>query len=49
MIIEACKAGLRVVERPITIRLRLHGTSKKGHDLLYGYRFAKVIAKSWLR
>jgi hypothetical protein len=48
-IIEACKAGLRVIERPITIRRRQHGSSKKGHDVFYGYRFAKVVTKSWLR
>jgi hypothetical protein len=48
-IIEACKAGLRIAERPITIRLRQHGVSKKGHDMLYGYRFAKAVAKSWLQ
>ena len=48
-IIEAYKAGLRIVERPITIRRRRHGVSKKGRDMLYGYRFAKVVAKSWLQ
>lgn len=48
-IIEACKAGMRISERPITIHLRQHGNSKKGHDVFYGYWFAKAITKSWLR
>ena len=49
LIIEAVKKGARIVEVPITISRRLSGTSKKGRDLLYGVRFAKVILKTWLR
>ena len=49
LIIEAIKKGARIAEVPITISKRLSGTSKKGRDLLYGARFAKVILKTWLR
>ncbi len=49
LIIEAVKKGARITEVPITISRRLSGTSKKGRDLLYGARFAKVILKTWLR
>jgi Glycosyl transferase family 2 len=48
LIILASKAGLRIVERPITVRHRLSGQSKKGHDLMYGYRFLRTVIKSWL-
>jgi len=48
-IIQMLKVGGRIQERPITIHLRQHGVSKKGHDFFYGLRFARSVLKSWLR
>jgi hypothetical protein len=48
-IIEASRRGLRLVERPITIRPRLHGESKKGVNWLYGARFARTVLATWWR
>ncbi len=49
LIIEACKHKLRIVERPIVIRRRLSGTSKKGRNLLYGFMFIRTLVKTWVR
>lgn len=47
LIVGALAAGFSVVEVPVTVRPRLAGESKKGHNLLYGYRFAGVVVASW--
>jgi hypothetical protein len=48
LLIGAIAAGYRVTERPIVMRKRLAGTSKKGHNALYGLRYARVIlATAW--
>jgi len=49
LLIGALAQGYRVVERPIVQRRRMAGHSKKGHDLLYGLRYARVITSTWLR
>ena len=49
LLLGAARAGLRVVEVPVTIRGRLMGTSKKGTNLRYGLGFLRVMLKSWLR
>jgi len=49
LLIGALMHGYRVEERPITMRRRLAGESKKGHDLLYGLRYARVIVRTWVR
>ncbi len=41
--------GYRVVERPTTMRDRTAGGSKKGNDLLYGFRYARVLVGTWWR
>jgi glycosyltransferase involved in cell wall biosynthesis len=41
--------GFRVAERPLTMRPRTSGRSKKGNDLLYGARYARVVVGTWLR
>lgn len=43
------RLGLRITEVPISVRLRVAGESKKGNDLLYGYRFARIMLTRWLR
>jgi glycosyltransferase involved in cell wall biosynthesis len=49
LLIGALMLGFRVVERPMTMRPRTAGESKKGNDLFYGYRYARVVFGSWLR
>ena len=49
LLIGAIYQGYRVTERPITMHRRFAGESKKGHNVLYGLRYAKVILGTWLR
>jgi glycosyltransferase involved in cell wall biosynthesis len=49
LLIGALAKGYRVVERPITMRKRMAGQSKKGHNVLYGMRYARVILTTFLR
>ncbi len=43
------RLGLVIAERPITVQRRIAGQSKKGNDLVYGYRFARTMLTRWLR
>ena len=47
LLIGALLLGYRVVEVPVTVRPRAAGRSKKGHNLLYGYRFGRAIVTTW--
>jgi hypothetical protein len=49
LLLGAARAGLRVVDVPVTIRRRSAGSSKKGTDLRYGLGFLRVMLKTWLR
>ncbi len=49
LLIGAIFAGYRIAERPIVMRKRFAGESKKGHNLLYGARYARVILRTWWR
>jgi hypothetical protein len=49
LLLGAARAGLRVVDVPVTIRRRASGTSKKGTNLRYGLGFLRVMLKTWLR
>jgi hypothetical protein len=49
LLLGAARAGLRIREVPVTIRVRTAGTSKKGGTFRYGYGFLRVILRSWLR
>jgi glycosyltransferase involved in cell wall biosynthesis len=49
LLIGAIYAGYRIAERPITMHKRLAGESKKGHNLFYGGRYARVILTTWTR
>jgi glycosyltransferase involved in cell wall biosynthesis len=46
LLIGAIAAGYRIAERPIVMRKRLAGESKKGHNVLYGARYARVILRT---
>jgi glycosyltransferase involved in cell wall biosynthesis len=41
--------GFRVAEVPTTMRQRFSGTTKKGGNIFYGFRYARVIGKTWWR
>ncbi len=49
LIISAASRGWRIAERPAVWHPRTSGESKKGSNLLYGPRYATVIARTWLR
>jgi len=48
-IIEASKHHLKIAEVPIRIEARHSGKSKKGANMLYAFRFLKVIVSTWIR
>jgi glycosyltransferase involved in cell wall biosynthesis len=41
--------GFRVVEVPLTMRLRNSGETKKGGSITYGANYGRVMVTSWLR
>lgn len=49
LLMGAARAGLRIVEVPVTVRRRSAGLSKKGGTLRYGFGFLRVIVRTWLR
>lgn len=49
LLITAMSRGWRVVERPTVWHERASGTSKKGGNLLYGFRYAAVVLYTWRR
>jgi hypothetical protein len=49
LLIGALARGFRVTERPTTMRARTAGRSKKGANVLYGLRFARVVLTTWRR
>jgi len=49
LLLGARRAGLRIVEVPVTIRRRQSGHSKKGGTIRYGWGFLRVVVRSWFR
>ncbi|MGH3321138.1 MAG: glycosyltransferase family 2 protein [Streptosporangiaceae bacterium] len=49
LLIGVIAKGFRVVERPATMRQRNAGVSKKGHNMLYGLHYARVVLGTWQR
>ncbi|GLW09465.1 hypothetical protein Misp01_45940 [Microtetraspora sp. NBRC 13810] len=49
LLIGVISHGFRVTEVPATMRLRVSGTTKKGGNLVYGYRYSRVVLGTWLR
>ena len=49
LLIGAIAQGYRVAERPVVMRPRTAGESKKGTNVLYGLRYARVIVRTWWR
>jgi hypothetical protein len=49
LLIGVLRRGFRVVERPMTMHRRSGGTSKKGRNLVYGWRYTRVVFSTWAR
>lgn len=49
LLIGALARGFRVVELPMRMRHRNQGRSKKGNNLVYGLRYARVVVSTWWR
>ena len=49
LLIGAIHQGYRITERPVVLHKRMAGASKKGANLLYGLRYARVIFRTWWR
>lgn len=49
LLIGVIAHGYQVVERPGSMLRRTAGESKKGHNLFYGFRYARVVLGTWLR
>ncbi|MDX6665187.1 MAG: hypothetical protein QOG68_1393, partial [Solirubrobacteraceae bacterium] len=46
LLIGAIAAGYRIAERPIVMRKRTAGESKKGRNAVYGLRYCRVILRT---
>jgi glycosyltransferase involved in cell wall biosynthesis len=49
LLIGAIYQGYRTAERPVVMRKRVAGKSKKGHNVLYGVRYGRVVLRTWWR
>ena len=49
LLLAAIFSGVRFSERPVTMRARSGGVSKKGGNLVYGYRYGKVVLRTFIR
>jgi glycosyltransferase involved in cell wall biosynthesis len=49
LLIGAICQGYRVAERPTVQHRRAAGQTKKGRNLTYGLRYARVVGKTWWR
>lgn len=49
LLISAIMLGSRYREVPVTMHQRIAGASKKGGNLLYGYRYGRVVIRTYVR
>ena len=49
LLIGAIYQGYRIAERPVVMHKRVAGESKKGHNVLYGFRYGRVVLRTWWR
>jgi len=49
LLIGAICQGFRVAEVPTVMRVRRAGASRKGNNLLYGARYARVVLRTYVR
>jgi glycosyltransferase involved in cell wall biosynthesis len=47
LLILAMRRGWRVTERPTVWHARASGTTKKGKNWLFGFRYGRVVAETW--
>lgn len=49
LLISTLAHGFTVLELPMLMRIRASGRSKKGNNLVYGSRYARVVLRTWWR
>jgi glycosyltransferase involved in cell wall biosynthesis len=49
LLIGAIYQGYRIAERPVVMKKRVAGKSKKGHNVLYGFRYGRVVLRTLWR
>lgn len=49
LLVGVLSRGYRVLEQPMTMLARTAGRSKKGNNLWYGFRYARVVLGTWWR
>ncbi|MGH3775486.1 MAG: glycosyltransferase [Pseudonocardiaceae bacterium] len=49
LLLGVISRGYRVLEQPMTMRARTAGKTKKGNNLVYGMRYARVMVGTWSR
>ncbi len=49
LLISAIKSGSRFLERPVTMKQRTAGVSRKGGNFSYGKNYARVVFRTWYR
>ena len=49
LLVGAICQGYRIAERPVVMRKRTAGKSKKGPNLLYGLRYGRTLLHTWWR
>lgn len=49
LLLGALARGARLLEVPMTMRLRNNGASKKGRSIPYGANYARVMLTTWIR
>ncbi|MGH3979021.1 MAG: glycosyltransferase family 2 protein [Pseudonocardiaceae bacterium] len=49
LLIGVISRGFRVLEQPMTMRVRAAGETKKGNNFVYGMRYARVMVGTWWR
>jgi hypothetical protein len=49
LLIGAISRGYRVAERPVVMRARSAGQSKKGGNAIYGLHYTRAILRTWWR
>ncbi|MGP4020181.1 glycosyltransferase family 2 protein [Saccharopolyspora sp. 5N708] len=49
LLVGVLSHGYRVQEQPMRMLARTAGVSKKGNNLLYGYRYSRVVLGTWWR
>ena len=49
LLLGALAGGARLLEQPMTMRVRSAGTTKKGNNFVYGVRYGSVMTWTWVR